>query len=356
MNEVGAEAGQDQQRLQRLAGAAQRELTDRGLRRCDLAELSQQTESLRDRPVFGPHPNDGIACFMAPDFVRVERVALAVEPQYLVGPRFALGPILPLLVADSRFFILALSHDLGRLFEATADAMCEVPLDPRQDAAPSAAHGSAGPRPRRNIIPMVRSSSNDSALLGSQQVAAAHSEKADIVRFLRTVDHRVHALLAGQDAPLVLASIGFLAGLYQPINSYRRLLPAKVPGNPATWSEAQLHLKASQIAEPYLRHGHDMAHQKYEAAQGARWASDDVRAIIPAADLGRVDTLFVSRAARCRGRYDPQQGRVDLDRPDDDLADIAVAKTLLYGGRVFLAQRDELPPGTPLAAIYRMSS
>jgi hypothetical protein len=186
--------------------------------------------------------------------------------------------------------------------------------------------------------------------------AAAPSEKADILRFLHVVDRQVNVVLGGQDAPLVLACIGFLAGLYVPVNSYRRLLPVKVPGNPATWSEGQLHAEAYQIAEPFLRHGRDLARQKYEEVRGTPLASDDVQEVVAAADVGKIDTLFLTRSAACRGCYDPQHHRVYLDREDDDLAEIAVDETLLHGGKVYDVDRDDVPGLGVLAAIYRRST
>jgi hypothetical protein len=362
---------QNQGRLERLLRRVQRELAAQGTRDGDAAKLARQTESLRDRPIVARSATDGLACFMAPDFLRVEQVPLAVKPEYHIGPRFALRPILRVLAENERFFVLALSHDVGRMFEATADAMCEVPLDPRQGPAPAVPRGTTPSRLAGGLVPPVRAAGpgwSEAALrrrwggaapttrscrIPLSHPAASPSEKVDIVRFLRAVDHSVHCLLGGQDAPLVLACIGFLAGLYTSVNSYRRLLPVKVPGNPATWSEDQLHVRACQIAEPYLRRSRDLACQKYEDARGTPLASDDVREVVPAADLGRIDTLRVTRSAVCRGGYDPYERRVQLNCRDDDLAEIAVVATLLHGGRVYDVDRDHAPGRHALAAVYR---
>lgn len=353
LHHADAQGERNRGRFQHLVRSIERELASQGSSRWDLANLSHRVERLRDRPVFGRYPSDSVACFMAGDLLRVERMPLAVKPQYYVQPRFVLKPVLPMLAENQRFFVLALGHDACRLFEATADSMCEVPLDALPAAVPPGPASASDAPPSCRIVPRVRTTTT---VLQRRSATASPSASNDVRRFLHAVDRRVHALLGELDAPLVLACIGFLAVLYGPVNSYRQLLPVTVPGNPATWSEDQLHALARDIAEPFLRRGRDLARQNYEDVRGTPRSSDDVAEIVAAADLGRVDTLLVTRSvARC-GAYDPRQHRVHFNGhgQDQDLVEIAADKTLQHGGKVYDLERDQVPGGSGLAAIFRM--
>jgi hypothetical protein len=96
---------------------------------------------------------------------------------------------------------------------------------------------------------------------------------------------------------------------------------------------------------------------QYQQLANTERASKDVRAIVPAAHYGRVDTLFAAVGLQLWGAFDPQRDTIDIhekEEPgDEDLLDLAAVQTVLHGGEVYAMELDKVPDGVPLAAVFR---
>ncbi|MFM6282682.1 MAG: hypothetical protein ACKN9K_30300, partial [Dolichospermum sp.] len=82
-----------------------------------------------------------------------------------------------------------------------------------------------------------------------------------------------------------------------------------------------------------------------------------IKTIIPAAYYQRVDTLFVPLKQHIWGKFDLQNGTVELHAEpapnDEDMLDLAVIHTILNGGRVYTLEPEAMPRGVKVAAICR---
>src|SRR5690606_13140680 len=63
--------------------------------------------------------SDGVAMFVSADHIEQYRLPLAFQERVVVGPRFFVKPLLPLFQGDGRFYLLAVSQNAVRLFEAS---------------------------------------------------------------------------------------------------------------------------------------------------------------------------------------------------------------------------------------------
>ena len=140
---AGPEVQQDPIRLQNLLRGAERELVASGMRKeeADATNttflqrekeeaddyLARARELLKD-PMFWQHQEDGLAVFLAEGTLRTYRLPMAVRELGFVGDRWYLKPLLPLLIGDGRFFILALSQNRVRLFEGKREGARVVAL------------------------------------------------------------------------------------------------------------------------------------------------------------------------------------------------------------------------------------
>jgi hypothetical protein len=86
-------------------------------------------------------------------------------------------------------------------------------------------------------------------------------------------------------------------------------------------------------------------------------ASTDVKEIVPAAHFRRVDTLFVTLGRQAWGRFNPDDGSVELHAEpgpeDEDLYDQAAVHTYLNGGNVYAVTPDKMPTEDEIAALFR---
>ena len=60
---------------------------------------------------FWLHPGNGLALFRSPDMFRTYWLPTSLKEQVVVTDHFYLKPLLPFIVDDERFYILALSQE-----------------------------------------------------------------------------------------------------------------------------------------------------------------------------------------------------------------------------------------------------
>jgi hypothetical protein len=332
---------------------AEEALQAQGLKGSEIEALLAPAQKLVDDYRFWQHQRKGLAMFLAPDFERRYRLPIEVDELALVGGRFHLKPLLPLLSGDGRFYVLVVSLNEVRLLEGTRFSVSEVPLDemPRSLAESMQFDVLQGHFEARDVSP---------GAAGEQSAFHGHGpgdedEKVRILEFFQKVDNGVRELLAAETAPLVFVGVDYLFGLYKEANHYRYLLPEAVEGNYERERDEEVHAKAWEIVEPHFKEVQAAARERFAQRHGNGQASSDVREAVQAAAEARVETLFVALDAHQWGRYDPQARTATLldEQDGEDLLDFAAAQTLLHGGEVYAVPRDELPGGGKLAAIYR---
>src|SRR5215216_158901 len=125
-------AGNDQQqdpiRLKNLLAQAEKKLLDYGVRRPDVEEMLSPAEDLLVNRDFWQNPSDGRVIFISRDTSRIFRLPTRFEEVVVVGKSFYVQPLLPLLNGNGNFYILALSLNHPRLFQASKDNINEVEL------------------------------------------------------------------------------------------------------------------------------------------------------------------------------------------------------------------------------------
>jgi len=352
----GRETRQDPIRLKNLLRDAAGMLEAEGLSVQEIDALFADVRAQLDDEVFWRYQDHGLAVFVAPDVTRYMRAPLSFEPQARVGRRFHVKPLLPSLMRDGKFFVLAASRDEVSLFEASRFGLTRL----RDDRLPESA------------APFVESTQFDNAVgfhaasRGSRSVqfhAAGESPQDEmqeqVEQFAIKVGKAVDAILASETAPLVVAADDRLLGMLRRHISYRETVSEGLREHPASIDEETLHARAYDLVRPKLDTGRREVVLRWEArkASGDASAGDRIEEIVAAAAAGRVEALVVDAEASVPGVFDPANGRAyrsPAGKPEgaDDLVDMAVFRTLAQGGAVFSrpADRPDLPP---VLAIFR---
>ena len=90
---------------------------------------------------------------------------------------------------------------------------------------------------------------------------------------------------------------------------------------------------------------------------GGERATAQLAEAVPAANYGRVETLFVPLDVQRWGTFDASAGTIDIHeemQPGDvDLLDLAAVHTLINGGTVYAVDSGHVPGDGPLAALLR---
>jgi len=354
---VGAETSQDPIRLKNLLGEAESRLRTLGLRSPQARKLLDPARKLITESAFWRQQSDGLAVFAADGLFRSYRLPLDFAELVVVGERCHVKPLLPLFVADSHFFILALSQNQVRLLEGTRYSVDELDL---KGVPGSLKEALEHEDPEKQLQFHTRTGAPGG--IGKQAAGFHGHDPADqakdrVLRYFRQVDEGLGQVLRDESVPLVLAGVDYLLPLYKQANTYPHLLESGVTGNPEKLAQAELHGRAWEIVQPRFLEAKQAASAQYHELAGTGKTSADIREVVPAAYHGRVHTLFIAVGVQQWGRFDLDAKVVDLhDAPapgDQDLLDLAAIQTILNGGTVYAVDAERVPGGSPSAAIFR---
>jgi hypothetical protein len=351
------EMEQDPIRFKNLLNRAKRGLVDAGVRSVTAQKWLAPARKLLHDLDFWLHQSDGLAVFVASDGMSVYRLTHHVRELTAVEHQFYLNPLLPLLSSDARFYILALSLNKVRLFEASRDVVREIDLHD----IPESLRDAVGYDWEESTLQFhtggVRGVGGGRHAMFHGQGAPRDDEKAEIATFLRLVDNGVMILLARERAPLVLAAVDYLIPIYREVSDYPHILGDAIEGNPDRRTAQELHQHAWLVVQPRLRAQQREAAGCYEALAGTGRASSDLREVVGAAFDGRVATVFVALGVRRWGTFDPGSRRLiahDLQEPgDQDLLDILALQSLVCGADVYAVPSEQVPGGGEVAAVFR---
>lgn len=355
---VGREQQQDPIRLKNLLAEAETKLLANGLRRPEVEKLMRPAEELLWRDNFWRQQSDGLAIFLSNDFSIIYRLPAEFEELVVIANSFHIKPMLPLLGRAGKFYILALSLNNVRLFQATPDTISEITLNfpNRIDEA----LWMDDPEKFLNVRTSMRAG-NESQ--GGTAIFHGHDpadeQKTNILRFFRTINQGLSTLIEDKTVPMILAGVDYLLPIYREANTYQNVLEDNMTGNPDRENLNELHEQALKIVRPIFEESQKKAFEKYEQLSGQRsaQATSDLSTAVKAAKFGQVETLFVPLGVQIWGRYDEAANRVILDPgaspENEDLLDFAASETILNSGQVFAVPHEQLPGGGGLAAILR---
>jgi hypothetical protein len=343
----------------------EKRLETRGLRAPEARELLGPARRLVDEPIFWKNQSDGLAFFLAPGFLRLWRVSIPFKPLVVVGERFQVKPLLPLLDGDGRFFVLALSQNGVRLLQGTRQDISAVDLKDTPANLVEALQNHDRDEPLMYHTCPAGGAGSWGAIYHGQGVGI-DDEKDDLLRYFQQIDRGLHPVLREERAPLVVAAVDYLLPIYRQANRYPHLLSKGLEGNPDRLSDPELHDRVWPLVEPIFRQAQEKALARYQQLAGTGRTACEVADVVPAAYQGQVETLLVALNQQRWGQFDQVSGSVISvsDRPaaeptdeneqpgTEDLLNVAAIHTLLHGGTVHLLPAAEVPGGL-LAAILR---
>jgi len=353
---AGRKRRQNPIRLKNLLREAQRQLEQAGIPADRAERLLAPGRDLLDDKDFWRAPKDGLAVFLAQGRIQVYRSLERFDELVVIARRFHLKPLLPVLSGGGHYFVLVLSQKRVRFLRGTRGTLSEIELPGLPKSKGEALRYD---EPRKQLqfhtgTPRGRAQ-RDAVFHG--QGAGADAKKTDLLRFFRRIDRELHKVLAGEDAPLVLASVDYYRPLFEEASGYPHLARSVISGNPDELDEDGLRRKAWKIAGPLLARRRAEAIASYKAHKARGRASTALSEVVPAAHHGRVATLFVAVGVQRWGLYDPKTDRVSVavkaDASNLDLLDLAAAETYLTGGTVYALPRKAMPVDAPIAAVFR---
>ncbi len=354
---AGPETRQNPIRFKNLLREAEAKLDELGI--SDPSRLLQPAADITEED--WQHQDQGLAIFLADGFFRSYRLPIPCDELVVVSEQFHLKPLMPLLTRDSEFYVLALSQQEIRFFEATRYGIHAVEIEGMPKSMDDALQYDETAKAGQFRISTSKGGTANSA----QQAGSFHGQgspdrddiKQDILQYFHIVDHALHEFLRDKRAPLVLVGVEYLLPIYREANNYGHLLEEGVTENPEILKPAALHAQVLPIVEPYFSQAEQAAIEHYQEMTTTGKTSADPKEAIPAAYYGRVEQLFVAVGVQQWGNFDPQamelQMHADAEPGDEDLLNAAAVQTLLNGGKVYAVEPEKVPDAAPLAAVFR---
>ncbi|BDA70339.1 hypothetical protein RIVM261_066330 [Rivularia sp. IAM M-261] len=360
---AGPEVRQDPIRFKNLIKEAEARLIEAGLEEQEANALLKKAHELDNAEFWEELGERGLAIFISNDTFRYYAVPLEFDELVVVTDRFHVKPLLRMLNANGRFYILTLSQKEVKFFEATRYSIEEVEVENMPKSLDEALNYDEDAKDGQFRIATSKGGTANAAVqpgsFHGQGSPDQDKHQVDILQFFYLIDGALHDKLHEDTAPLVLAGVEYLLPLYRSASSYKHVLEEGITGNVKIESPQELHAQAWTIVEPYFHQSQQQVLERFHELYGSNSgkASNNIKEIVSAAYYHRIDSLLVAVGEQQWGLFDPSSETVYLhpeeEAGDEDLLDLAAAHTLLNGGTVYAVEPQEVPYSTPVAAIFR---
>lgn len=334
------------------------ELQGKGLQERQAKEYLAEAYNLINDTGFWHQQSDGLAVFIADNFFEHFEVPYSFEESSMISNTFDLKDIMPVLHNDGQYYVLALSLNKIRFFEATQHTISLIDLP--EEMPKSLEEG-------MQYTEVETSLQRRNSATGRVSNASYHGQGADDDRdefvledYLRDVAKGIFEIVKEEKAPMVLYGTEKIKHLYHDANLYNNLLQDSIEGSPDDVKPIEIRKKSWEIVRELFTKKRDNHIRKYSELAGTGRTSYDIAKIVPAAANGRVEALFVAKGKKVWGKFDEQLQTVAVheERTEGDycLINKAAIDTFLNSGEVYTLDMEDLPEysvDSPMVAVMR---
>lgn len=323
-----------------LAKHAYTQLEAGGLDKRRLVALGEQLDDLLDDDEFWRFQAHSLAILATPDSILTFRLANRLQPAVEVADRFLLKPLMRAITFPNHAFVLALSENDVRLIEIFPDL------------PPQRLNVSGLPKDAASAV-KVSSLNNRTSM---RRVMGSEGQKVRLAQYARMVDAAIRPVLAGREAPLILAANEPVAAIFRSINSNSNLLAETLKTTTDRSTEAEIAAAARPILDAAYAREIEEVKALFERRANARRATTDISDAARLATFGGIETLLVNFDEIVHGTVAEDTGAVEFGKEGPDtygIVDEIMGRALASGARVLAARKDDIPGGGSLAATLR---
>ncbi|MCF8090711.1 MAG: hypothetical protein K9K21_12740 [Desulfotignum sp.] len=305
---------------------------------------------------FWQYQKDGFALFMSSELMRAFRLSMDTPEVAVVADQFHLKPVLPLVVYDTTFFILALSQNECRLYQCAMQHCYEIKPENLPDSLSQALRFDLQEKQlQSHTASQTSQAPGRKAAAFHGQGIADDEDKDRILRYFQAINKALTTFLGPRTDPLVLAGVDYLHALYRSANTYPHLVNEGITGNPENLTAQDLQKAAWKIVTPCTRKDLDRAVKAYQDLKGSGKTANDLAHILQQAPTGQMKHLMVARDVHQWGQFSWDEGPVfhsEKQPQDQDLLNVAACHALRNGATVFPVPLKEMPDDSPAAAVF----
>ena len=346
-------------RLKNSLDAANETMRARGVDKRTRAAVLEPTRGAVADIDFRQHRAPSLSVFASENFGEVFEWPITVPEITVVGHRFYIVPLLPLINASSSFFVLALNATGTRLLECddygwTDRTPAKLPTAPEvraeTDYQPNMEGNPVAPAPRRKYVAATGTHSFESP---------DELRKTEFLEYLHRLSAALEEYLRDDRRSIILVADSDIGGHFRKLTKLRQLSDQLIDLNAHGLDNDRLVTTARSLRRPPGQ----AAIGEFLDVANARLGRSDPRVgtrleeIVPAAHFSRVDSVMVAAGETVWGRFDEANATVVAhNAPSGDVEELLneiVAETLLKGGRAFSARRQDVPRRSYAVATFR---
>jgi hypothetical protein len=346
---------QDLIRFKNLLQAIAAELNENGLKKDYMDTLLSPAFQLLKEEEFWNNLDEGLAVFISDDFFEVRKVPVSVPEEYHINANFHLTPLMPLFVDHPHFYLLVLSKHSSCLYKGNDLGMEKLEIEGLPQGVNDVIHFEE--KSERKLFRGGGSSPGREGSLHGHG-SGLQDEKEYISQYLKEVDQTLMTeLLANENAPLLVAGVEYIGGIFKQVSHYKNVVSSLLTGNYEHTDVVQLYQKAIGLVLPHLEETSKKALKNYYDQLTTSLTSSMPEKVIPATYYKQVYDLFVEKDAHIWGTFNEAENRLVINqqkKPGDVcLVNKAVVKTIANGGSVHILEKERMPNGAVIAASLR---
>lgn len=323
----------------------------------EIKNVLSPARTLIEDLTFWHNLSEGLVVFIGQGVFEYYQVPVSFQERVYIADHFYMLPLLKLFSLDKGYFVLALSKHMARLYEGNLYSFKEVELDRPLPSRVEEVVGYDFEEPFHNRNRKLNGSMGKKGQFkGHGEGENENKEKREVEQFCLEVDHGLHPVLSTRKAPLVLVTEEYLFPIFKGVNKSQNLINDFVQGSPDHLSMSEMHRKTMEVAQSHFMKIQEQRNSDYnELVEKTSYTLEE---IIPAAVIGRVDTLFVKENETRWGQFDQESNQVELQDEQElnnaCMLNLAAMNVFNQGGEVILKKAEEMPAiNSLLNAIYR---
>ena len=330
-------------------------LDQKGLSDQEISEFLAPVKALVENRELWRNPSDGLAIFIDKDTgLQYFQLPISFEITTYVGDHFYLLPLLQLYQVNGHYYILELSQDHVKLYQADRYGIQDLFIETH---TPEQLEEAVGFDHQQKTLQFRTGQAAFSQGTFHGHGEGKDDEKKELLKFFKEIDKGVKETLDANKAPLIIAGVSRWHSLYQEVNTYSNLHEDPLIGDPEFKNKGQLHEESWKLIRPYFEQTLRSKITAYKDQQHLETTSHQISDILPAAENGRVDTLFVRKGADLFGTYGPKKCLIlDSEKTTKNISllNMAALNTYLKGGNVYTLKEKDMPyTRRPVNALFR---
>jgi hypothetical protein len=323
----------------------------------EIEKLLKPVSDLVGDRIFWQNQKQGLAIFINTKQFSYFRLPGELPEIATVNQYFNIIPLIPEIMFNNIYYVLALSRNQNRIFRCTKGSVEKIDIEGIPESIQEIMQYDESEKTLQ-----YHSGGGESAIFHGQGVVD-DEKKEELLQYFRMIDKGLNKYFnqknQKQKIPLIVMCVKELFPIYREINTYPYLLEKNIEGNPDEITPDLIHKNAWNIAKDYFDNQLEVINRMYHDLKGTGKTSTQLEDIVSAACFSRVENLLIKKNVSRPGKFDAEENKVYLPEEGNehydqyDLYNFAAINTISNGGQVYVLAEEQMPDGEDIIGMYR---